>query len=516
MTRRFSPKAGVEEGPRLIDIQRIRTLPQSPEAWQLAVRDAPQNCDPARLYRVLVLVSPGDDVVRQMLPLTRELGDEGEIVGALEEGMLVPPNNLGPVRPSAIWVDDERVAERISLPMASCGVQVVVKAQLPAIDPVLEGLARRSNLFSDGPLFGTMVLEEELAQAAARVAAVEPWRYFRGEVPIEVRDQGEGGLARSIVVVLGQLREVEGVASYDSEEAYVQISSLGGKALVSDSRMCVNSLAFERASEVLPEVRGAFRRRGLPVVHGLFPTFMHLALSAGRPDVLRRPRAARRLLRDLHAVATLIERDGDRIAEGTWQRSCLTYAGRQLHLIARRDITTRVRPPTPPVPTAPEAPAVDEQRVPHLLTDTHSLLVSDLPLPLVAELLPAERLDALCAGEQPGTVRALVVKATKRVVRRACRDMAGIDTIGFTGFREMDGRSHEVVIGYRTGEPMFVLASVPESDDVPRLSEVVAGDDPASLLLVVFVGGGARRGIARLKASAVVGAYALPHRKLAH
>ena len=510
MSARPEVPPDVDAGPRLIDILSIRALPQSTDPWQLAVRDTPPRCDPARLYRLMVLVSPGANTIRQMLPLSEDFGVEGEIVSALECGMLRPRDDQSPARPPAIWVDDAQLAQRIALPMESCGVEVLVKDTLPAIEPVLVGLSQQANLFSHGPLLGTAVEEQALAEAAARVARAEPWRYFLNELPLQVRELEDPASPRSIVVVLGQLRELEGVASYNHEDAYMQVSSLQCEIEDAERELFVNSLTFERASEVPKQARAAFKRRNLPVEHGLYPCFLHFDLG-GRPDVLRRPQDALRLARDLNVVAALIEQHADTVVSGRLQTLQFTCDDRLVEVVARHDLS---------IPDAKTEPPIDEHahaqelRVPHLLSEPHSLLVTDLPTSVIAGRLPADRMEHLLAGEHPETVRGLLVRGTEALVRRACEDMQCVEGLGFGRFLELDGRHHEVVLGYAQGEPLFMLASVPESDDQPRLCEAVAGEGVEALLLVAFVVGDAGSAIEVVDSDAIVGAFALPHRRL--
>jgi hypothetical protein len=131
-----------------MDVERIRELRQSTTAWQMSIRDTPPRCDPARRYRVLLIVSPGANKIRHMEAVAGAASDE-TLAAALGFAMLQGPNSPHvPARPAAVVVDDDALAARIRGPLEACGITVELSAELSAIDPVIHALSTRDNLFS--------------------------------------------------------------------------------------------------------------------------------------------------------------------------------------------------------------------------------------------------------------------------------------------------------------------------------------------------------------------------------
>lgn len=475
--------------PRLIDIATIRSLPRSTTTWEMSVRDAPAEADRARMYRLLIIVSPGANTIRLMRATTERELPAGALVEALEHAMTQTEGDLVPARPPAVLVDSEELYEAIRLPMESCGVDVRLQSILPAIDPVIEALGQKPGLFSERTLIGTSCFEAELAEAAARVASMEPWRYFARELPLAVSvDDGPP----HILVVIGARGVCKGVAVYADEtsfravDAYTSAAHDGGGAIVFDGW----ALWFDPASATRPALRRAISQRGLAVSHALYPRFQKFC--RGEPPLeLTDRHEARRVELVLHAVAALIDEHGEALVDGTYERSSHELPGGLVHVEARPALG-----PGPRVPAEEdedESPFVDEPpldpaALPRLLPDDHVMLVATLPARSIARVAPE------LSDELSGKVGCLVIRGTKKTARAAAKTLSQLHALAF-GVREDRGRTLEIIFGLAPQGLAGVVSVFGATHDQPLLTEELfnaIGDD-ASHVTVVFSGGGARR-----------------------
>ena len=497
--------------PKLIDIAAIRALRQATLPWQMSVRDAPRSCDPAGLFRIVLIVSPGSNTIRHMSPLLDAYGAEGELVSALESAMLHAGPGLQAARPPSVWVDSQAVAERVADAMGACDVQVQIEPRLDAIEPVLEQLAQRPKLFSEGTLLGTNHLELELAAAAANIAELEPWRYVQGEIPLELHT--DDGRANRFVLFLGAAREVEGVALYDDLACWKlaqQLEPQNGICGDAIRQLSGCSLLFDRASEAPASVRAAFTRRGLCVAHGLYPKFIVLGGSVMARDIDSEQRA-KQVWRDLQCLTELLRQHRERLADG----ECFRVA---MQLEATGPFTVEVRldlqTDLDELPLIEEHDALIEEHddldppdgepAPLLRGLEHTLLVAHVAPSLLRAAAPQALQSEL---DEQAAIPAIVVKATKREAKRAMRRLAEVDAIHVTRF-EQEGRTHEAILAFNGSTMLGTIASFPTTDDRPLASEQLrAGSSHwRDKAVLVFAGGGANRGIDRLRVIDVVGA----------
>ncbi len=502
--------------PKLIDIAAIRALRQSTLPWQMSVRDAPRVCDPAGLFRIVLIVSPGSNTIRHMSPLLEIYGAEGELVSALESAMLHAGPGLSAARPPSVLVDSEAVAARVADAMAACDVQVKVQRKLDAIEPVLEQLAQRPKLFSEGTLLGSNHLELELAAAAATIAELEPWRYVQGEVPLELHT--DDGRPNRFVLFLGAAREVEGVALYDnlaSWELAQQLEPQNGICGDTIRQLGGCSLLFDRASEAPVTVRAAFARRGLCVAHGLYPKFMLLGGSVMSRDIDNEQRA-REAWRDLQCLATMLQQHRDRLADGERFRVTMKLdSGLSFSVDVRLDLQSDPEE----LATLAEHDELDEldeldvhdedrpsagEPGPLLGELDYTLLVAHVAAGLLRSAAPQVTANE---SDDQAAVPAIVIKTTKREAKRAKRLLAEVDGIHVTRF-EQDGRTHEAILAFSGDTMLGTIASFPTTDDRPLASEQLraGASEWRDRAVLIFAGGGANRGIDRLRVNDVVGA----------
>ena len=514
----------MDDARTLIDIAAIRSLPRSTTPWQMSFRPAPKEADRAGMYRLLIIVSAGANTIRLMRATTDSSLPPDVIVSALEDAMTQVEGDLVPARPPKVLVDDAALLEAIQLPMRSCGVEVDLQDPLPAIDPVLDALGKKPGLFSDRTLIGAACFEAELAEAAARVAGAEPWRYFIEELPIAVHlDDGPA----NIVVVMGTMGQLHGIACYD-EATYSKAMEVQAAPPAPRSPVMFNgwSLVLEPACSTTSTQRRALIARGLPVAHALYPQFRHFRAGERSGEITDRM-AARNVQRILHAVVALIEECGDRLLDQQWEESRHALPGGKVRIVARPDLISE----TPYQPDAQfqeidddlspfieEDPydqyggsdelivgdGIEDETDRRLIPPDHMMLVTDVPSRFIAKVAP----------EIPNTgaddVPCLVIRGTKKNARVALKALQELDTLAF-GISVEDGRELEIIFGFNGGEQIGVVSIFGTTHDQPLLSEELAdalGPD-ATQVTVVMVGGGTRRPPAQLEASSVVAAVRL-------
>lgn len=490
-------------GPRLIDIATIRSLPRSTTTWEMSLRDAPAEADRARMYRLLIIVSPGANTIRLMRATTDRALPPAALVEALEHAMTQTEGDLVPARPPAVLVDSEELFDAIRLPMESCGVEVRLQGVLPAIDPVIEALGQKPGLFSERTLIGTSCFEAELAEAAARVASREPWRYFVHELPLAV-SVGDG--PPHILVVIGTTGVCAGVAAYHDEASYRAATAFTSAERTAGGPIPFDGwvLLFDPASATRPALRRAIAQRGLPVAHALYPHYKKF--SAGEPPLeLTDRHEARRVEHMLHALAGLIDEHGDALLDGTWERSRHELPGGPMQIEARPDLGTS-RTPDDGDDESPfvDEPPLDPSALPRLLPDDHIMLVATVPASSITRVAP-ELTDALS-----GDVPCLVIRGTKKCARAAAKSLSQLHGLAF-GVRNDRGRDLEIIFGLTTKGLAGVVSVFGATHDQPRLAEELTnaiGDD-ASHVTVLFSGGGARRPKATFEPADIVAAIRL-------
>ncbi len=468
----------------------------------MSFRDAPYEADRAGIYRLLIIVSTGANTIRLMRATTDRAIGPASLVEALEHAMNQTDGDLVPARPPAILVDDPEILEAIELPMRSCGVEVKLHPTLPAIGPVLEALDNKPGLFSDRSLIGTRCAERELAEAACRIAAAEPWRYFLDELPLAVKI--ENGPTR-IVVVLGTLGHCLGIACYDDDDAYQRAIACQSSAPMAFDGW---SLLFEPACAAPAARRRAIASRELPVAHALYPLYQQFR-DGEQPAELSDSRTASEVVRILHAVAALVETCGEAMIDGNWEQSQHDLPGGRVDICARPDLATVGAEMLGEVeddanPFIDSLPG-EEMALPRLIPDDHIMLVTHAPAAFVAQVAP-DLAHELAHDEVP----CLVIRSTKKNARLAAKSLGELHGLAF-GVREERGRDVELIFGLRSNGLAGIISAFGTTHDEPQLAEELAsviGAD-ATHVTVLMVGGGTRRPPASLQLGDIVGAVRL-------
>ncbi len=280
-------------------------LPEAMGSWELAVRQAPVEVSPDGVTW-LVIVTDGRSGFLRCLTAVAE-PTEVEVLGAVARAMTSTHDGLTACRPRQLRVVGEELSAMMSGHLEQCDVATVVVAAQPTIEAVMDALRDRGPEVQAGTLLGSRVKERPLAAAAARVAEMEPWRYIEGELPLVVTEAGSGRPPR-LLVVMGQNREVEGIAAYESVAAY----ELGYELGVPTGAWC---LLYLRAFELERAARDAFEQRGLAVSHGLYPRYSLLSQPGERADITVE-RDARRVLIELEAVTRYFADCLEELADG--------------------------------------------------------------------------------------------------------------------------------------------------------------------------------------------------------
>lgn len=457
----------------------------------MSFRPAPEEADRAGIYRLLIVVSSGANTIRLMRATTDRALSPGVIVAALEDAMTQAEGDLVPARPPAILVDDPALLDAIELPMRSCGVEVRLERSLPAIDPVLEALGQRRGLFSDRTLIGAGCYEAELADAAARIATTEPWRYFIEELPLAVSFGNEDPC---IVVVLGTMGQCHGIACYQDEATFHQaLAEAPGRAPGDPIPFDGWSLLFDPACAVPAAHRAALARRDLPICHALYPRFQRFVTGAPPLELTDRNHA-RRVEHTLHALVALVEEHGDELIDSTYVASKHQLPGGSVSISARRDLAA---PAEAELEEDELSPFIEEEiggwmppdpMFERLIPADHMMLVTEVPAEHIASAAPE-----LAVSLQEPEISCLVIRSTKKNARLAAKALRDVDGLGFARGEEQ-GREIEIIYGARGAERAGVLSVFGATHDQPSLEEELEdaiGSEP--YVFVVLVGGGTRR-----------------------
>jgi hypothetical protein len=282
---------------------RGESLPDAIAPWEVSVRDAPESWDPARLYRMGMVVDRGSGMLRALRPVVTM----DEVPPLMEDAMRGTPGQFGAARPSRLLVDSQDIADALETLFASDPTVVELCEQLPMIDAVLEEMDKRPQALSRGPLTGTAHLESELVEAAASFAEKEPWRFLHGEQPFSIAFDEEA-LPR-LASLLGATGQVEGLALYRNEAAYRE-----GLGQSFEEDLEVVSLLFHRAHELEAHVRAAYHRRGWRIVHGLYPHFAEVA-GGERKEGIETEDSAHALLCALEALSEYLPHRLDQLLD---------------------------------------------------------------------------------------------------------------------------------------------------------------------------------------------------------
>ncbi len=500
-----------------IDEERIRALPRGSAPWQMTVCDAPRSCDPAGLFRLILVVSPAAGHIRNMALITSAYGNDGQLLQALEEAMLASVNDLEPARPPKLLVDSPQLVELLSEPLAACGIAVVGKQPLHAIDRVLEQLAERRDLFRDTTLLGTTVFETELAKVAAQIASKEPFRRIYGELPLAVRYADEAEPPR-ILVLMGAGCEVRGVVAYRDARAYRAAPELPvteRQVLPWEQRRVAHwALLFQPACEISPMARAAFSRRGLEVAHELYPRFRRMC-GTGTPDIESR-QDARAMLRELTAVAHFLSSQDHQAFGKCPVPMQTTVQGRAVLIEPRLELAQPSESQPSEQPSGPWFGAsggvpllggepVDEndEILPFLLEVEHSLAVTQVPAGLLGDLLPPPVLrstsDQGRAAEQCATLVIDVAESDAPAVMAA---LSAVDSIQFRRIREQ-GTPQEAILGLSKGQIVGVIGRWQPAAEQTALAEQWAGSYDG---VIAVVCSGQRTGAPKLRLNEIIGA----------
>ncbi|MBW2458588.1 MAG: hypothetical protein JRI68_29080 [Deltaproteobacteria bacterium] len=280
-------------------------LPEAMGSWELALRQAPVEVSPDGVTWLVIVTDSRSGFLRCLTAVAEPT--EVEVLGAVARAMTNTDDGLTASRPRQLRVTGEELSAMISGPLEGCDVGTVVVAAQPTIEAVMDALRDRGPEASAGTLLGSRVKEGQLAAAAARIAEMEPWRYIEGELPLVITEAGSGRPPR-LLVVMGQNREVEGIAAYESVAAY----ELGYELGVPTGAWC---LLYLRAFELERAAREAFEQRGLAVTHGLYPRYSLLSQPGERADITVE-RDARRVLAELEALTRYFADCLEELADG--------------------------------------------------------------------------------------------------------------------------------------------------------------------------------------------------------
>jgi hypothetical protein len=363
----------------------LQPLPEAMGSWELAVRQAPAEVSPEGVTWLVIVTDGRTGFLRGLTAVAEPT--EADVLAAVARAMTSTEDGLTACRPRQLRVATEELAEVVSGPLERCDVGTVVVPAQPTIEAVLDALRDRGPEAPVGTLVGSSVKEGPLAEAAARIAELEPWRYIEGELPLVVSEVGSGRPPR-LLVVMGQNREVEGIAAYESLAAY----ELGYDLGVPTGAWC---LLYLRAFELDRSVRDAFADRGLRVAHGLYPRFSMLSQPGERADV-RTERDARRVLSELEALTRYFGDCLEALADGDEpvRANIRLSSGRRVAIEPRADL----------VPGEVEDDFVDDDFIDDVLADPDLQAVDgDSPTAsvLAATLDETDGLDTTAALASP-------------------------------------------------------------------------------------------------------------------
>jgi len=287
------------------DPAELLRLPEAMGSWELAVRQAPVEVSPEGVTWLVIVTDSRSGFLRCLTAVAEPT--QADVLTAVARAMTNTDDGLTACRPRQLRVTSEELKAMVTGSLELCDVGTVVVAAQPTIEAVMDALRDRGPEMRAGSLLGSQVKEESLAAAAARIAEMEPWRYIEGELPLVVTEAGSGRPPR-LLVVMGQNREVEGIAAYESVAAY----ELGYELGVPTGAWC---LLYLRAFELERAAREAFAQRGLAVSHGLYPRYSLLSQPGERADITAE-RDARRVLAELEALTRYFGDCLEELADG--------------------------------------------------------------------------------------------------------------------------------------------------------------------------------------------------------
>lgn len=536
---------------------RLRELPQAMGRWELGVRPAPEEMRLVEPGHVLSVLDAHSGLARASGVVEAPTRDA--LLSVLVDAMTQSASGQAACRPRQLAVETPALQQELESELKRCGIPVQVVPMLPLVDDFMSSM--REHLAGQPPRspIGALVMERPLAEVAARIASLEPWRYLPGELPLLIADEGCSDPPR-VVVVMGVERSVEGVAAYDSEEQLEQ-------AIGADRPMGAWCLLFHRAFEVPRGVRDEFIQLGLPVAHGLYPHFAMLR-RAGIPDLVEQEEDAKRILAELEALEHYVRDCCQALADGQDpKRSGLELSnGRRVSITPRRDLM-------PDEPVGPDedlefADEIFEHQREELLREEEpdddmldelskrlrgelgavrgdpgndvvasleedtlcapptaqelsaalgiTLGLGDTAYRITLSTLPTESLKgargarvALWQTEQrhgklPAEQPAIILKMARRDAEDAARSLHRVNRACFRRLT-VDGVEHELLVVSRSGHDETMLASWPLRPGQPPPSAWCGGGRTSGEALLLFVSGGAARTLRTLAPSAIVG-----------
>lgn len=254
-----------------------------------------------------------------------------ELVRVVIDGMTRSASGQAACRPRHLAVETKALQQTLDKDLSRCGISVLHVPMLPLVDEFMHGL--RDHLAGKpvrSPI-GALLMEKPLAEAAARIAALEPWRYIPGELPLLVADETSHSEPR-VLIVMGEQRNVEGVAAYDD------VAQLE-RAITVEQPTGSWCLLFHRASEVPRAVRDEFIQLGLPVAHGLYPHFAMLREETG-PARVEDKDDAKRIIAELEALEQYVRDCSQALADAQapMRKGLELSNGRRVSVTPRRDL----------------------------------------------------------------------------------------------------------------------------------------------------------------------------------
>ncbi|RLB65794.1 MAG: hypothetical protein DRI90_01070 [Deltaproteobacteria bacterium] len=509
----------------------LQSLPEAMGSWELAVRQAPAEVSPEGVTWLVIVTDGRTGFLRGLTALAEPT--DADVLAAVARAMTNTEDGLTACRPRQLRVATDELADVVSGPLERCDVGTVVVPAQPTIEAVLDALRDRGPEAPVGALVGSKVKEGPLAKAAARIAEIEPWRYIEGELPLVVSEVGAGRPPR-LLVVMGQNREVEGIAAYESVAAY----ELGYELGVPTGTWC---LLYLRAFELDRSVREAFDDRGLPVAHGLYPRFSMLSRPGERTDVST-DRDARRVLSELEALTRYLGDCLEELADGEEpvRANIKLSSGRRVAIEPRADLVPgevdedfvddylaepSLQAANDDSPAAallaealdefaqlevdeePQAPQADKELSFLLEGLEYRVMLLQLPRALV-ESAPGAKVGFWQArrrsAQLPEQLATIVIKMLKRDAERVAPWLSDVTRIRFRR-SPFGGHARETLILSEGDQDVGLLGSWTTYGEEEAPHELMERVSAGSGALILFVSGGADRSLKTLKPHAIVG-----------
>lgn len=330
--------------------ERLLQLPNALGRWELGIRPAPKELRRLDGGHVVVVLDARSGTARAS-DVIAELSNT-ELLRVVVDAMTRSASGQAACRPRQLAVETRALQQTLAPDLGRCGIKVEHVPMLPLVDEFMQGLRDHLGGQPVRSPIGALVMEKPLAEAAARIAALEPWRHIPGELPLLVANEGDEEAPR-VLVVMGQLRNVEGVAAYDD------VGQLR-RAVDLDQPSGAWCLLFHRASEVPRAVREEFIQLGLPVAHGLYPHFAMLSETDG-PARVEDKDDAKGIVADLEALEHYVRDCCHALADARAPaRTGLELSnGQRVSVTPRRDLARDQQCPAEQdeAPTGPDDPA---------------------------------------------------------------------------------------------------------------------------------------------------------------